>query len=77
MTARGQVAWTETAAGLGARQFHATHPTSLASMSWVMPKLAYAQPAILAGQATVTDGGDSWLVTATAGRTLDFSALPL
>ena len=77
MTARGQVAWTETAAGLGARQFHATHPTSLVSMSWVMPKLAYAQPAILAGQATVTDGGDSWLVTATAGRTLDFSALPL
>lgn len=77
MTARSKVVWNESVSGAGVRQFSATHPTSLARMSWLFPKTAFAKPVVTSGAATVSDGGDNWLVVATSGKTLNFSATPI
>lgn len=75
MTARNQVTWTEKST-LGMRQFNASHPVSLATMSWQLPKSAYSSPLVLSGQAVVADGGDDWIVRATGGTSLVFMSIP-
>jgi peptidoglycan/xylan/chitin deacetylase (PgdA/CDA1 family) len=77
MTARNKVAWDESVTSAGVRNFTATHPTSLAKMSWLLPKAAFAKPVVISGTATVSDGGDSWVVVATRGKSLNFSATPI
>lgn len=75
LTSRNLVTWTEYGTGSGPRQIVASHPTSLASMTWLLPKTAYAQPVVNTGAATVTDGGDAWLVSATSGSNLIFTSV--
>ncbi|GAA4019968.1 hypothetical protein GCM10022212_15460 [Actimicrobium antarcticum] len=77
MNARSKVGWNETVSATGVRQYTATHPTNLARMSWIFPKTGFAKPLVTAGTATVSDGGDSWLVVASGGKTLSFSANPI
>ncbi|MEC5218441.1 hypothetical protein RCH09_003412 [Actimicrobium sp. GrIS 1.19] len=78
MTTRSKIKWTEAIAANGNCQFAASHPTSLARLSWIFPKSAFAKPVITAGSANVSDGGDgNWLVVATSGTTLNFRATPL
>ena len=77
MTARSKVVWNESVNSAGVRLFSATHPTTLAKMSWLFPKVAFAKPVVSSGSAKVSDGGDSWVVVATGGKTLNFNAKPM
>ncbi|MEX8494943.1 MAG: hypothetical protein AB3X43_13215, partial [Sphaerotilus sp.] len=63
------------ASNLGIATFTVTHPTSLADMTWLLPKARYAAPRVTAGTGTVTttDATD-WIVTATSGTSLKFTA---
>lgn len=76
MASRNQVAWTERVT-LGLRQFTASHPVSLASMAWQLPKAAYTRPVVISGGAVVEDGGGDWVVRAIGGKSLVFISLPL
>ncbi len=62
---RLQVRWSAstdtTATGL---LLQASHPTSLAQMSWLLPTQRYAKPEVLEGQAQVVPDGAFWRVTA-------------
>jgi hypothetical protein len=60
---------------LGFSTFTATHPTSLADMTWLLPKARYAAPRITSGSGSVNslDASD-WVVTARSGTTLKFIA---
>lgn len=73
--ARNLVTWNEFGTGAGLRQFVAFHPASLASMTWLLPKTVYARPQVNTGAATVTDGGDAWLVAAGPGTNLVFTSV--
>lgn len=75
MASRNLVTWTEYGTGPGPRQFVASHPASLASMTWLLPKAAYALPLVNSGAAKVTDGGDTWVVSATGGNNLLFTSV--
>ncbi len=77
MTARNKVVWNEAVNRAGVRQFSASHPANLARMSWLFPKVAFARPVVTSGKATVSDGGDSWIVVATGGKLLNFNARPI
>ncbi len=78
MDLRQEVKWSETAGVSGSRQYTASHPLSLAAMSWIFPKTKFAKPIITSGTATVSDGGDgNWLVVAGGGKALGFRAVPL
>ena len=63
------------ASNLGIATFTVTHPSSLTDMTWLLPKTRYAAPRITAGTGTVTttDATD-WIVTATRGTSLKFTA---
>ena len=77
MTTRNQVSWTETTASSGAHQFHATHPQTLSTMTWLFPKRSFARPVITSGSGVVADGGDQWLVKAGKVKVLNFTAMPV
>ncbi len=56
-------------------RFEATHPVSLETMTWLLPKARYKnKPAITAGQGTIISDTDNWIVTATSGRSFKFTA---
>jgi hypothetical protein len=75
LASRNLVTWTEFGTASGPRQFVASHPSSLASMTWLLPKTAYAQPLVNSGAATVSDGGGAWVVAATGGTSLVFTSV--
>ena len=62
---------------LGVSTFDASHATSLADMTWLIPRAAYATPRVTAGSATVDSTSDplNHLVIAKGGRTLRFTAV--
>ncbi|AHI80949.1 membrane protein [Burkholderia thailandensis] len=71
---RLNVTWSATDMG-SSWAFAASHPTSLANMTWLLPKAAYAQPVVTLGSATVV-GTDAtnWLVIANGGTSLKFTS---
>ncbi|QOL48150.1 polysaccharide deacetylase family protein [Massilia litorea] len=75
MASRNLVKWSELGSGSGPRQFVASHPSSLASMTWLLPKSDYGQPLVNTGAANVTDGGSSWVVSASGGISLIFTSM--
>lgn len=70
---REQVRWQAEKTGDGER-LSASHPDSLAEMSWRLPKVRYNRPVIESGKAQISDTGDSWTVTASEGKSLAFKA---
>lgn len=76
-TKRRSVTWTVTQTAAGAKQFDASHPTSLATMSWLLPKAGFAQPKVNSGSATVSGDQTHWRVVAKSGTALRFTASPL
>jgi hypothetical protein len=70
---RLDVDWVEGGAGT-ARVFEASHPTSLRDVAWVLPRAAYSKPKITSGNATLTSDSASWIVSATGGTSLSFTA---
>ena len=77
MNARSLVTWSESISTGGVRQFHASHPQTLATMTWLVPKATFAKPVITSGIGAVTDGGNNWLVKAGKVKMLHFTAMPL
>jgi hypothetical protein len=75
LASRNRVTWTEFGTAPGPRQFVASHPSSLASMTWLLPKTVYARPLVNSGAATVSDGGDAWVVAAADGTNLVFTSV--
>jgi hypothetical protein len=77
MAQRQEVRWSQSRdAGTGKNLFSASHPSSLAEMTWRLPRALYPNaPQVLSG-AAVVDGSDAryWLVRATGGTQLSFSA---
>ena len=71
---RLQVQWQltagPTAGPQGQQQLQASHPDSLAQMSWLLPAAHYARPRLLAGEARIVLAGGQWQVHAGAGRQL-------
>ena len=67
--ARAQVVWSldKTA---GRDRIVATHPASLAGMSWLLPTDRYAEPRVVEGAASVTRDGPYWRVVASDGQRL-------
>jgi len=62
------------ASNLGFSTFTVTHPSSLTDLTWLLPKARYAAPLITAGKAGVTSDATDWIVTATSGTSLKFTA---
>jgi len=54
--------------------FNASNPTSLADVTWLLPKSRYDQPRVQSGYATVSSDSLNWVVTATYGTSLRFAA---
>lgn len=77
LTQRLQVQWTQSAdSATGKTLFEASHPLSLARMSWRLPRSRFASaPQIVSGSASI-DTSDPlyWTVRATRGTRLQFRA---
>ena len=72
---RLQVQWSLLPADAGAAglRLQASHPTSLAKMSWLLPAQRYGQPKLLQGSALVQREGGFWRVTAGAVTQIELS----
>jgi hypothetical protein len=74
---RVEATWSSSTAS-GIATFNASHPTSLADVTWLLPKTRYGLPAVVAGQGTVVSSDSKyWIVTATQGTSLRFTATEL
>ena len=73
---RVETVWTTTPGVQGLTTFSASHPTSLANISWLLPKARFSKPAARSGQLTV-DSSDAvnWIVTVESGREASFNAI--
>ena len=69
LSRRAQVQWSVQAQG-GEDVLSASHPQSLASMAWTLPKKKYAAVRVRDGQAQVQSTEDAWLVQAQGGTQL-------
>ncbi|MFM8865062.1 MAG: hypothetical protein ACKOFG_09110, partial [Limnohabitans sp.] len=77
MAQRQEVRWSQSRdAGTGQTVFSASHPSSLAEMTWRLPRALYPNAPQLRSGSAVVDGSDAryWLVRATGGTQLSFSA---
>jgi hypothetical protein len=54
--------------------FTASNPTSLADVTWLLPRTRFEQPRVQSGYATVSYDSLNWVVTATYGTSLRFTA---
>ncbi|WER50117.1 hypothetical protein CupriaWKF_24485 [Cupriavidus sp. WKF15] len=70
---RQQTTWQANDIG-NAWSFQASNPAGLTDQTWVLPKIAYTQPVVTQGAASVTWDSTNWLVTAGAGNSLAFTS---
>ena len=71
---RVETAWSSSTQA-GITTFSAIHPTSLADMTWLLPKSRYNVPSVVAGQGGVTSDSKNWIVTTDTGTSLKFSTV--
>ena len=69
---REQVQWQVTQKP-GGEVFEASHASSLADMTWRLPKTHYARPVVEQGAAKVREADDAWMLVAAEGKSLVFS----
>jgi hypothetical protein len=78
MTDRERVTWSVSSSpATGAVRVTASHPTSLAGMTWVFRRSAYSKPLVISGSAHISEDTANWVVRAQAGCDLQFEASPL
>jgi hypothetical protein len=78
MSDRRDVSWSvDTSPTTGTVRVTASHPISLAGMTWSYRKSTYTKPVLLNGQASITEQATDWLVRTEAGCCLQFEASPL
>jgi hypothetical protein len=63
LNTRSQVHWSLTRSG-GTVLLQASHPKTLAHLTWMLSKSLYRKPAVVQGKAVVSTSGDLWIVTA-------------
>ncbi|HET6845100.1 MAG TPA: polysaccharide deacetylase family protein [Candidatus Angelobacter sp.] len=63
LNTRSQAHWSLTRSG-GTVLLQASHPKTLAHLTWMLPKSLYRKPAVVQGKAVVSTSGDLWIVTA-------------
>ncbi len=61
-----------TSTQLGVTTFSASHATSLADVTRLLPKASFTMPVVVAGKGTVSQDAGNWIVTAEAGTVLRF-----
>ena len=64
--------WT-TSSAYGFVTFSASHPSSLADVTRLLPKSSYTQPFVTWGNGSVSADANNWIVTADGGRSLKFA----
>lgn len=70
---RLQTKWNYSYLGRKRYRFTAVHPTSLAKMTWLIPKSSYSTIyMIVKGKAEISEDHDFWIVAATGGKSLTF-----
>ncbi len=70
---RIETSWTSSTQS-GIATFNASHPASLADLTWLLPKSRYHAPSVVAGQGSVASDSKYWIVTAGQGTSLRFRA---
>jgi hypothetical protein len=73
LNARKLVRWSVSKQS-GVVTVRASHPATLEHVAWRLPASGFAEPAVIQGSATVAQDGKDWIVTAGAGRELQFQA---
>lgn len=71
---RELVQWRVEGQAEGKQVFVATHPTSLARQTWLLPKETYSRPEPREGKLAVREEADYWAVTAADGTKIVFTA---
>jgi peptidoglycan/xylan/chitin deacetylase (PgdA/CDA1 family) len=61
-----------TSTQFGFTVFSASHPTSLADVTWLLPRSRYTLPLVTWGQGNVGSDNKNWIVTAEQGTSLRF-----
>jgi hypothetical protein len=56
------------------RVFTATHPVNLSRQTWILSKAVYSRPAIIDGNAEVSEDRLSWFVVAKSGKKIIFKS---
>ena len=75
LTRKNQTVWKVTSNGAKVSTFTASHATSLADLTWLIPRARFAKPVVTSGSATVsTTDTTNWVVTAGAGKSLTLTA---
>jgi hypothetical protein len=67
---RSEARWIFQRTNNGVARFEATHPQSLAHITWIFPKQRYGKPILVSGLAEVHASGNNWLVVAGEGKDL-------
>ncbi len=73
---RVEATWSSSVVGT-LTTFTASHPSSLADLTWLLPKSHYGQPTLTSGVGTVSSDLGNWIVTATSGTSLKFTSTAL
>lgn len=74
LNGRELVQWQVEGQAEGKQVFVATHPTSLARQTWLLPKESYSRPEPREGKLAVREDADYWAVTAADGTKIVFTA---
>ena len=74
---RVETTWSSTTSASGLATFTASHASSLADQTWLLPRARYGQPALVGGNATIKSDSLYWIVSADSGTTLSFRAQEL
>ena len=72
---RIETTWLTQRGPLGLTTIRASHPDSLADVSWMLPKSRFSKPSVRSGKAVVTSGSSHWIVTVDEGRSVSFITL--
>ena len=65
--------WSSSSTNLGITTFTASHPSSLADVTRLLPKAGFTAPKITSGEGAVSSDSLNWIVTAESGTTLTFT----
>jgi len=75
MENRKQVAWKTTSISYGRVLFEASHPTTLKSQTWILPKSAYGKPVPAdANMVSIREDMENWIVIGKDKRNIRFTA---
>ena len=72
---RVETTWTSSTGAMGLTTFKASHASSLANVSWLLPKARFSKPAVTSGKASVGADTGNWIITVDGGKDVVFSTM--